>query len=243
MKRLNRFLIFAALFGIGSLPAKKPKSRSDKKASAENVSAPPEIRIKSPASGWTALKVVRIEGEVRNAPGLTEIRFYHNGILRNLPLEGNTFKQEIVLGAGANYIKAEADNAAGTASAALKLVTNNEAMDIKVILSWDTNHTDVDLWVTNPEEERVYFQNRVSRIGGELDIDITSGYGPETFTQKSALPGEYLVQVQYYGGSQPTMAKVLVILYEGTEREKRIVMPALLHESGEGITIGKFKVE
>jgi hypothetical protein len=57
------------------------------------------------------------------------------------------------------------------------------------------------------------------------------------------LPGEYLVQVQYYGGAQPTMAKVLVILYEGTEREKRLVMPALLHETGEGITIGKFKVD
>ena len=39
------------------------------------------------------------------------------------------------------------------------------------------------------------------------------------------------------------MAKVLVILYEGTEREKRLVMPALLHETGEGITIGKFKVD
>jgi hypothetical protein len=51
------------------------------------------------------------------------------------------------------------------------------------------------------------------------------------------------VQVQYYGGQQPTMARVLVILYEGSEREKRIVMPALLHERGEGITIGKFKVD
>jgi uncharacterized protein YfaP (DUF2135 family) len=242
MIRILWFLLLVASVGMAGLAAKKPKKNRET-ATTENPAAPPVIRITSPASGWTALKVVRIDGEVRNAPGLSEVRFYHNGILRNLPVEGHTFKQEIVLGAGANYIKVEADNAAGTSAAALKLVTNNEAMDIKVMLSWDTNHTDVDLWVTNPENERVYFQNRVSRIGGELDIDITTGYGPETFTQKAALPGEYLVQVQYYGGSQPTMAKVLVILYEGSEREKRIVMPTLLHESGEGITIGKFKVE
>lgn len=242
---MNRFgvkagiLLFLLLSGIA---AKKHKTKPAR-AQGSQPTALPQILLKSPASGWTALKVVKITGEIKNATGIKEVRFYHNGVLRHLPVDGGNFAQEIVLGAGANYVKVEADNAAGTGSAALKLTTNNEAMDIKVILSWDTNYTDVDLWVTNPENERVYYAHRESKIGGSLDIDITTGYGPETFTQKSALPGEYLVQVQYYGGDRPTMAKVLVILYEGSEREKRLVLPALLHERGEGITIGKFKVD
>jgi len=233
MRKLKAVLIVTAILAGGLLGAKG-------KAKTTGL---PEITISTPASGWTALKVVKIEGEVANAPKIEEVRFYHNGVLRHLPVIERKFTQEIVLGSGANYIKVEADNDNGTASSSLKLVTNNEAMDIKVILYWDTNFTDVDLWVTDPANERVYYGNRRSKIGGELDIDITTGYGPETFTQKAALPGEYLVQVQYYGGAQPTMAKVLVILYEGTEREKRLVMPALLHETGEGITIGKFKVD
>ncbi len=233
MRKLILLLMATAILTAGLLAAK----------SKAKTAGLPEISISTPASGWTALKVVKIEGEVSNAPKIEEVRFYHNGVLRHLPVIENKFTQEIVLGSGANYIKVEADNDNGTASSSLKLVTNNEAMDIKVILYWDTNFTDVDLWVTDPANERVYYGNRRSKIGGELDIDITTGYGPETFTQKAALPGEYLVQVQYYGGAQPTMAKVLVILYEGTEREKRLVMPALLHETGEGITIGKFKVD
>lgn len=242
---MNRFVLPAGvlfLMMLSGVAAKKHKAKP--RAARENtLSAPPEILLKSPASGWTALKVVKVSGEIRNGQGIQEVRFYHNGVLRHLPVENGNFAQEIVLGAGANYVKVETDNAVGTGSAALKLTTNNEAMDIKVILSWDTNHTDVDLWVTNPENERVFYGHRESKIGGALDIDITTGYGPETFTQKSALPGEYLVQVQYYGGDRPTMAKVLVILYEGSEREKRLVLPALLHERGEGITIGKFKVD
>lgn len=238
MRKIIALSVIFFCFTLGGI-AKQAKHN----AVSGKGAALPEIRILSPSSGWTALKVVKIEGEVLNASQIEEVRFYHNGVLRHLPVLERKFSQEIVLGSGANYIKVEADNDAGTASASLKLVTNNEAMDIKVILYWDTNFTDVDLWVTDPANERVYYGNRHSKIGGELDIDITTGYGPETFTQRAALTGEYLVQVQYYGGQQPTMAKVLVILYEGTEREKRLVMPALLHESGEGITIGKFKVD
>lgn len=239
MINARQVIVLCALTAAGLLYAKSSDAASARRTGTEL----PVIHISSPASGWTALKVVKIEGELANAPKTEEVRFYHNGVLRHLPVIEHKFSQEIVLGSGANYIKVEAENESGTASAALKLVTNNEAMDIKVILYWDTNFTDVDLWVTDPASERVFYGNRRSKIGGELDIDITTGYGPETFTQKSALPGEYLVQVQYYGGAQPTMAKVLVILYEGTEREKRLVMPALLHETGEGITIGKFKVD
>lgn len=204
----------------------------------------PRILIDTPASGWTAEKVVKVTGRILNAPDITEARFFLNGQERHIPISDGAFAQQIVLGGGANYIKIEATNKAGrSASAGLKLVTNNSKMDLKVILTWDTDRTDVDLWVTDPSKERVYYGHRRSKIGGTLDVDITTGYGPETFTLGRAVPGEYLVQAQYYGGARPTMARVLVILHEGAANEKQMVFPALLEKTGTGITIGKFVVE
>ena len=203
---------------------------------------PPTVRFDGPANGWTALKVVDVSGRITNSRGIQEAVFIQNGVSRSIPVNNGVFRQKVVLGAGANYIRVIAKNEGGVGSSSLKLVTNNSQMDVKVILSWDTNHTDVDLWVTDPNQERVYYAHRRSKLGGALDVDITSGYGPETFTLQKAAPGEYLVQVQYYGGSKPTMAKILVVLREGTPREKRLTFPALLHKSGSGITIGKFTV-
>lgn len=210
---------------------------------AKGRGAIPVIHITDPANGWTAMKVVQVKGYVENHEGLREIKFIFNGISRFIPLSSGRFSQKIVLGAGANYVKLEAKNSQGIGVNGIKLVTNNSQMDLKVILSWDTNHTDVDLWVTDPTGERVYYAHPRSKINGNLDIDITTGYGPETFTLPVALPGEYIVQVQYYGGSRPTMAKVNVILYQGTAKEKKYIFPALLLRRGKGINVGRFKVE
>lgn len=204
----------------------------------------PVVVIESPASGWTAVKVITVAGHIDNAGDLSEARFILNGDERFIPIKDGRFSQQVVLGAGANYVKIEATTRGGlTGSSGIKLVTNNSQMDLKVILTWDTDRTDVDLWVTDPSSERVYYGNRHSKLGGTLDVDITTGYGPETFTLPRAVPGEYLVQAQYYGGARPTMARVVVVLYEGSEREKRYVFPALLNKGGEGTTIGRFTVE
>ena len=39
------------------------------------------------------------------------------------------------------------------------------------------------------------------------------------------------------------MAKVVVILYEGTPREKRLLFPVLLFKKGELISVAKFKIQ
>ncbi len=203
----------------------------------------PQVRFLSPASGWSASKVVTVEGEVFGSYGMEEVEFYLNGVGRNVAIQNGRFSQSIVLGAGANYIKVVAKNQYGVSSDSLRLVTENSNIDMMVILFWDTNHTDVDLWVTDPNAERVYYAHKRSRIGGTLDIDITTGYGPETFTLMKAIPGEYSVQAQYFGGTTPTVARVVVYLYPGTPREKKYTFPAFLYKSGEGITIGKFNVQ
>ena len=53
----------------------------------------------------------------------------------------------------------------------------------------------MDLWVIDPTGEKCFYANRSIKSGGNLDVDVTTGYGPETFSMAKALPGGYSVQV------------------------------------------------
>ncbi len=69
---------------------------------------------------------------------------------------------------------------------------------VKVTLIWNTN-SDIDLWVTDPLGERIYFNNPSSASGGILDIDDQEGVRPENiFWSENPPLGQYLVQVHYY---------------------------------------------
>jgi len=70
--------------------------------------------------------------------------------------------------------------------------------DIKVTLTWDTT-SDIDLWVTEPDGNVIYYEFPESQSGGILDYDDVDGYGPENiFWPENALSGEYIVEVHYY---------------------------------------------
>lgn len=70
--------------------------------------------------------------------------------------------------------------------------------DVQVSLTWDTE-TDVDLWLTEPNSNKIWYANKQSSTGGELDFDNTSGYGPENiFYQNTAPSGTYKVEVNYF---------------------------------------------
>lgn len=68
-------------------------------------------------------------------------------------------------------------------------------------LSWNTA-TDIDLYVTDPQGETIYYSNSSSASGGYLDRDDTDGYGPENIFWRDNIPdGAYSVSVDYYGPS------------------------------------------
>jgi hypothetical protein len=78
--------------------------------------------------------------------------------------------------------------------------------DIRIALWWN-NNADIDLHVTDPNGEEIYFGNPTSASGGELDLDARcdsfpegSGGGPEHVTWGSglAIAGEYTVEVDYW---------------------------------------------
>jgi tetratricopeptide (TPR) repeat protein len=120
------------------------------------------------------------------------------------------------------------------------------ANDIKIYLTWDTNRTDVDLWVTNPAGQKIYYRNKKGRFGGALYDDVTDGYGPESFTAKRASRGTYLVQVNYFASSRRAFTEargeVIVVLHEGTAREVRHVLPYRLFAAKQTVTVARLRV-
>ncbi|PKP32713.1 MAG: hypothetical protein CVT99_03330 [Bacteroidetes bacterium HGW-Bacteroidetes-16] len=82
---------------------------------------------------------------------------------------------------------------------------------LQIGLSWNTDDTDVDLWVTDPSGEKIYYSNTTSASGGYLDRDDTNGFGPENIYWVDNIPdGNYLIQVHYYSGDPATGYQVKV---------------------------------
>ncbi len=118
--------------------------------------------------------------------------------------------------------------------------------DLKAYLSWDTDRTDIDLWVETPSKEKVFYGHKNGKGGEALFDDVTTGYGPESFTAARAAPGTYLVKVNYYGTSRQTFTEargeVIVIVHEGTAAEQRVVLPYRLFQRGQTVTVARVEV-
>ena len=96
--------------------------------------------------------------------------------------------------------------------------------DLRVTITWNTDATDVDLWVLEPDGTKVFYSHPRSASGGELSQDQTQGYGPERYQVRQARPGVYRVLVHYFrpnpnllGGE--THVHVTVARYAGTAQE------------------------
>lgn len=91
--------------------------------------------------------------------------------------------------------------------------------DLKVVMTWDAA-THIDLDVVEPGGEKVNHDHDASKAGGKYYMHNTSGYGPETYTLKTAAPGVYRIGAHRHDSAKTTV-KFLVILFEGTPREER----------------------
>jgi len=90
----------------------------------------------------------------------------------------------------------------------------NIPVDIRVVINWNMDNTDIDLHVKDPNNEQCYYRKLETSIGGRISDDITSGYGPEQFLLKKAVKGKYRVYVNYYGDRQFTQAGPSTIMAE-----------------------------
>lgn len=77
---------------------------------------------------------------------------------------------------------------------------------LQVDLMWDTNFSDVDLYVTEPGGEQVMYRHVQSVQGGRLHQDVTGGFGPEIYTVSEPAPGPYEIAVDYYAADETEVA-------------------------------------
>lgn len=64
-----------------------------------------------------------------------------------------------------------------------------EGIDLQLTIHWNTDSTDMDLWVLEPEGERCYYSHPETKGGGKLYWDTTDGYGPELVRPSPSPPG------------------------------------------------------
>jgi hypothetical protein len=102
-----------------------------------------------------------------------------------------------------------------------------EPIDYQLTTHWNSDSTDIDLWVIEPNGERCDYSHRSTSLGGKLFWDITDGLGPELYHARKAAPGPYHVVVHYYGNrsSRYVVPTALLLVSDrgvfGPEQEHR----------------------
>ncbi|MFN9130956.1 MAG: VIT domain-containing protein [bacterium] len=123
----------------------------------------------------------------------------------------------------------------------------NLPLDLRVVLSWDADNTDIDLWVIDPNGERAFYGRRLTYQGGRMSNDFTGGYGPEEFSLRTAKPGTYTVKAQFYGHNQQIVAPATTLMMRlstgfGTATQKDEDIVLRLSGSGQEVSVGTFTV-
>ncbi|MDM8514927.1 DUF2135 domain-containing protein [Desulfobacterales bacterium HSG16] len=108
--------------------------------------------------------------------------------------------------------------------------------DLVVIITWNTDGTDVDLHVKEPSGEVCYYKNRNTKNQGTITKDVTQGFGPEMYMSRKAKSGKYKVSVKYFSKDQnraSTRTRVFVTIYKnwGTKKEQ-LIQKAVTLETG-----------
>ena len=116
--------------------------------------------------------------------------------------------------------------------------------DLRVVLTWDIDNCDMDLWVIEPTGEKCYYSHPKTQAGGQMSRDFTRGYGPEEYMIKKAVPGKYQIKVNYYGISAqsitgPVTIQVKLISNYGSEFEKVQTLTRRLADKKQILDIGE----
>ena len=104
----------------------------------------------------------------------------------------------------------------------------------------------MDLWVTEPSGEKAYYGNQSTVIGGNFSRDFTDGYGPEEYLLKKAMKGTYLVEVNYFSSSAPSLTGSVTLQVDvftdfGRPTESRQSITVRLTENEDTLRIGEIK--
>lgn len=199
----------------------------------------------------------RIRGQIAGQakPLASPARLIVNGVAMPLKVdEQGTFDRPYAFATGSNSVEVRtALNQKGKRVQFFDRGEGGTPARLRVVLSWDSDNTDLDLHIVTPDGAHAWYGNRSLSNGGATDVDVTTGYGPEIFASPTPLPGQHLVYVNYFGGGtyeneaqnsvavQPlTTATITVISAEGTPDEKQQSFVVPMREPGELTLVKRF---
>lgn len=124
----------------------------------------------------------------------------------------------------------------------------NLPLDLRAVLSWDSDNSDMDLWVTDPNGEKCFYGHPLTYQGGAMSDDFTGGYGPEEFILRDAKPGKYKVEANFYGDRQQLVTGATTLQLQlttgfGTARQQDRKVTLRLKDARETVLVGEFEVE
>lgn len=196
------------------------------------------LKLIAPNNGWFSTRVIPVRGQT-NVKEKT-VRIVYNGIPFLLPVANGSFERSFVASPGINNIYAESITGSGKVlKDQISFYSKAPSKAMKIFLTWDTDGTDVDLWIIEPTGEKCYYGYKNTKIGGTLDVDVTNGYGPEVYTLASGVKGNYTIQVHSYADYRipQTEAKIYVVLHEGTPNEVIKEYETMLTQAGSMVTV------
>ena len=121
-------------------------------------------------------------------------------------------------------------------------------LDLRIMMSWDTDETDVDLHVLEPDGEEAFYQNRRTSNGGFVSEDVTTGYGPEEYLRKDAGKGRYRILANYFASHRQALTGAAVVtatVYTnwGRGNEQRKILSFRLDKPKDKHRIGEVTIE
>ena len=247
MKTLLIPLLLLPLWAQAQVTIDAPKSGWRNSAGAQEdytqaVNYPAASVSLQPGQAETAQIRGRIAGAVKGKPATLVV----NGVTMPMEVgEDGSYARPYGFGSGSNSVEVRSPD--GKSRARTQFVDSYQGKTqarLRVVLSWDSAGTDLDLHVVTPDGGHAWYGNRVLKDGGALDVDVTTGYGPEIFSSAAPVKGNYHVYVNYYGSGQNTsvltVARLSIITNEGTPREKLQSFQVPMRAAGELTLVKSF---
>ena len=189
----------------------------------------PVVMITDPPADVTVDQTVLIVSGTVSPTTISEVTVftptgdYAGGFSQTAAVSGGTFSTAIILSRGRENTVIVTATSGGLVGSDSRVITviGQAGEDIRFTLTWDTV-ADVDLYVRTPgangvadtvDGRTIYYVNHAAD-GGVLDVDNTSGFGPENtvFSLGLAAPGTYAFAAHYYAGFTTPTATVSVFV-------------------------------
>ena len=120
---------------------------------------------------------------------------------------------------------------------------DNLDVDVRIVLSWDADATDIDLHVVEPGGEEAFYGHNQTARGGLVSRDVTDGYGPEEYLIHKAPHGSFAIKAKYYSSHQQTIVgpatlTATVFTHWGRPEAQRQTLTLRLDDPKEMVDIG-----